>query len=101
VVCSLSLWYTGSLFWAIGFHAAWDWGESYFYGASDSGGLVGHHLFTVHPMGNVLFSGGSTGPEGSIMILPLLGVIALLMRLWWGRRITSPFSGSAWKPARR
>jgi membrane protease YdiL (CAAX protease family) len=100
VVLCLSLWYTGSLFWAIGFHAAWDWGESYFYGTSDSGTLVDTRLFTAHPMGNVLLSGGSTGPEGSMLIFPLLGVLALLMWLWWGRRVTPPFGGSAWKPGR-
>ena len=31
---------TGDLWMAIGFHAAWDWGESYFYGVPDSGQLV-------------------------------------------------------------
>ena len=28
---------TGSLWMAIGFHSAWDWGETYFYGVPDSG----------------------------------------------------------------
>jgi membrane protease YdiL (CAAX protease family) len=101
IVFCLSLWYTGSLFWAIGFHAAWDWGESYFYGTSDSGTLVDHRFFTAHPFGNVLLSGGKTGPEGSVLALVLLAVVAVLMRLWWGRRTTSPFSGNGWKPARQ
>jgi uncharacterized protein len=100
LVLCLSLWYTGSLFWAIGFHAAWDWGESYFYGTSDSGTVVDHRFFTAHPLGNVLLSGGKTGPEGSVLVLVLLVVAAVLMRLWWGRRTTSPFGGNGWKPAR-
>lgn len=100
IVLCLSLWYTGSLFWAIGFHAAWDWGESYFYGTSDSGILVDTRLLTAHPLGNVLLSGGKTGPEGSLLIFPMLAVAALLIWLWWGRRTTSPFTGSGWKPAR-
>ena len=37
LVFCISLWYTGSLWWAIGFHAAWDWAQTYFYGTSDSG----------------------------------------------------------------
>jgi membrane protease YdiL (CAAX protease family) len=95
----LSLWYTGSLFWAIGFHTAWDWGQSYFYGTSDSGVLLDNRLFSAHPFGNVLLSGGQTGPEGSLLVLPMILVMALLMWLWWGRKTPSPFRGSGWKPA--
>lgn len=101
VVLCLSLWYTGSLFWAIGFHTAWDWGESFFYGTSDSGTIADTRLFTAHPMGNALLSGGATGPEGSLIVLALLVVMALLMVLWWGRRVTSPFKGAAWRPGQR
>lgn len=85
LVFCLSLWYTGSLWWAIGFHAAWDWGQSYFYGTADSGTTVYGHLFTEHPVGALLWSGGPTGPEGSLLIFPLLVLMALAMWLWWGR----------------
>jgi uncharacterized protein len=70
----LSLWLTGSLWWAIGFHAAWDWAESYLYGAADSGLNVTGHLFSAAPRGNALLSGGSTGPEGSILSLFILAI---------------------------
>ena len=99
LVWCLSIWYTGSLYWAVGFHAAWDWGESYFYGTADSGFVAQGHLYGVHPLGNVLWSGGKTGPEGSILIVPLLIVMAILMWLWWGRRVESPFKGQGWRPA--
>lgn len=99
LVFCLSIWYTGSLWWAVGFHAAWDWGESYFYGTSDSGVLVKGHLFSEHPVGKILWSGGKTGPEGSLLIVPLLAIIAILMWLWWGRRGESPFKGQGWRPA--
>lgn len=99
LVFCLSIWYTGSLWWAVGFHAAWDWGESYFYGTSDSGMVVQGHLYSEHPLGKILWSGGKTGPEGSLLILPLLAVMAILMWLWWGRRTQSPFAGQAWRPA--
>jgi membrane protease YdiL (CAAX protease family) len=95
----LSLWYTGSLWWAVGFHAAWDWAESYFYGTADSGLIVQGHLFREHPAGPLLWSGGATGPEGSVLILPLIAIMALLMYLWWGCRTRSPFAGAAWHPA--
>jgi uncharacterized protein len=99
LVFCLSLWYTGSLWWAVGFHAAWDWGESYFYGTADSGLIARGHLFGEHPVGKLLWSGGLTGPEGSLLIVPLLVIIALGMWLWWGRRVQSPFAGSGWRPA--
>jgi membrane protease YdiL (CAAX protease family) len=79
----VSLWYLKNLWWAIGFHTAWDWAESYLWGTADSGKVVEGHLFSVHPQGNALWSGGSTGPEGSLMIIPLLLIIALLMWIRW------------------
>jgi uncharacterized protein len=84
-VFCISLWYVKSLWWAIGFHASWDWAESYLWGTADSGKMVQGHLFAVHPQGKILFSGGATGPEGSLLILPLLLVIAVLMWFAWRR----------------
>src|SRR5580658_1759867 len=99
LVFCLSIWYTGSLWWAVGCHAAWDWGESYFYGTSDSGMVAQGHLFSEHPLGKVIMSGGLTGPEGSLYTIPLLLLMALCMWLWWGRRGPSPFAGQGWRPA--
>ncbi len=79
----LSVWYTGSLWWAIGFHAAWDWGESFFWGTSDSGMVVKGHLLGERPTGAALMSGGATGPEGSLLVFAVLLVCAVLMWLWW------------------
>ncbi len=85
LVFSLSIWYTRSLWWAIGFHAAWDWGQSFFWGTSDSGMMVRGHLLNERPMGAKLMSGGATGPEGSLFIFPLLVLITLAIWLWWRR----------------
>lgn len=97
LVFCLSLWYTGSLWWAVGFHAAWDWGESYFYGTADSGLLAQGHLLRARAVGASLWSGGLTGPEGSLLIFPLLALIAVLMVLWWGKRAEKPFRGMGWR----
>ncbi len=74
LVFAFSLWRTGSLWWAIGFHAAWDWAQSFVYGVGDSGQFVEHHWLVSHPQGTPLMSGGLTGPEGSIYVL---GAVAL------------------------
>ncbi len=75
MVFCLTLWRTGSLWWALGFHAAWDWAQSFVFGVADSGTMVKFHLLGTHPLGKVLLSGGATGPEGSELIL---GVIVLI-----------------------
>jgi membrane protease YdiL (CAAX protease family) len=55
LVFCLSLWYTGSLWWAVGFHAGWDWSQSYFMGP-DSGLVVKGHLLASYPSGSPLWS---------------------------------------------
>jgi hypothetical protein len=76
---------TGSAWWAIGCHTAWDWTETYFYGTADSGLPAHGHLLTTYPAGNPLWSGGADGPEGSVLVfgailLLLAGLLALYAR---------------------
>ena len=80
-VFAYSLWRTGSLWWAIGFHCTWDWAQSFLYGVADSGTMVQHHLYATHPVGKPIMSGGLTGPEGSIYVLPILALIAIIITL--------------------
>lgn len=79
LVFAFTLWRTGSLWWAIGFHAAWDWAQSFLFGVADSGGVSAGRLLSSHPQGSVLTSGGSTGPEGSLFILPIMLLITLIV----------------------
>lgn len=92
IVFSYALWRTGSLWWGIGFHMTWDWSESFLYGVPDSGILSAGRLFATHPAGHPLLSGGSDGPEGSVLVLPALLLTALVLR--WGVR---PAAASAWE----
>jgi uncharacterized protein len=85
LVFCLSLWLTKSLYWAVGLHAGWDWAESYLYGVSDSGRASSGHLFATHPSGGLLWSGGATGPEGSIYVIPVMAVIALGVWIAWSK----------------
>jgi len=75
----LSVWRTGSLWWAIGMHAAWDWGQSFLFGVADSGLMVQHHVLATHPEGRPWLSGGTTGPEGSVFIFAVLAVGCLIV----------------------
>ncbi len=85
-VFAFSLYRTGSLWWGIGFHTAWDWAQSYLYGTPDSGERSAGHLLATHPIGSTLFSGGSAGPEGSVLVIPTLLCVALIIHLTLPKR---------------
>jgi uncharacterized protein len=81
LVFCFALYRTGSLWWAIGIHTSWDWAQSFLYGVADSGLMVEGHLFATHPVGKPILSGGLTGPEGSIFVILVLAVVAVIIRL--------------------
>jgi membrane protease YdiL (CAAX protease family) len=63
---------TGSLWFAVGMHASWDWGESYLYSVPDSGGMVTGHLLNSGFHGARWLTGGSVGPEGSVLVFVVI-----------------------------
>jgi uncharacterized protein len=70
---------TGNLWFAVGFHAAWDWAETFFYGTPDSGLLGVGRLLNSSVRGPNWLTGGSAGPEGSIIAILALLCCALLI----------------------
>jgi hypothetical protein len=74
----LTLRRTGNLWWAIGFHMAWDWGESFLYSVPDSGAMAPGHLLDSSLHGPVWLTGGSVGPEGSYLIFVVIGAVWVL-----------------------
>ncbi len=74
----LTLRRTGNLWWAVGFHMAWDWGESYLYSVPDSGTLLPGHLINSHFHGPEWLTGGSVGPEGSYLVFVVIGALWVL-----------------------
>jgi hypothetical protein len=77
---------TGSAWWAIGCHAAWDWTETFFYGTADSGLPGQGHLLTTTPAGSPLLSGGTDGPEGSLLVLAAIALLLALLLAFHARR---------------
>jgi hypothetical protein len=78
---------TGTLWFAVGFHAAWDWAETFFYGTPDSGLVgVGHYLNTS-VQGAKWLTGGSAGPEGSVIAFFVILVCAGLVHLRFPRAV--------------
>ncbi len=70
---------TGNLWFAIGFHAAWDWAETFFYGTPDSGLLGVGRLLNSSVQGPNWLTGGSAGPEGSVFAFLIILVCAALI----------------------
>jgi uncharacterized protein len=62
-----TLYRTGSLWFAVGFHASWDWGQTYLFSVPDSGTMEPGHLMQPSIHGPEWLSGGSVGPEGSMV----------------------------------
>lgn len=85
---------TGSAWWAIGCHTAWDWAETYFYGTADSGLVAQRHLLTTTAAGNALWSGGADGPEGSLLVVPVtLLLMAALLFVYGGKKPAGGLAG--------
>jgi len=74
----LTLRRTGTLWWAIGFHMSWDWGESYLYSVPDSGNIAIGHLLNSSLHGPNWLTGGSVGPEGSYLVFAVIAALWVL-----------------------
>jgi len=70
----LTLRRTGSLWFAVGFHMAWDWGETFFYSVPDSGTMFPGHLLKSTLHGPRWLTGGMVGPEGSALCFVVIGM---------------------------
>lgn len=84
---AVTLWRTGNLWLAVGAHAGWDWGQSFFFGVNDSGIQMPGHLFNPHlTQGPDWLTGGSVGPEGSVVTLILWALMAVLFLALYRKR---------------
>ena len=88
--CCFTLLRTGTLWFAVGFHAAWDWGEIYFYGAPNSGTPATGHLLNSSFHGPAWLTGGSAGPEASVLAYVLIGLAFLAFHLAFPAREDAP-----------
>ena len=73
---------TGSLWMAVGFHMAWDWAETFFYGVPDSGIVAPGHLLNPTFHGSKWLTGGSVGPEGSVLVFAILVLCWIIVHFW-------------------
>jgi uncharacterized protein len=69
---------TGTLWFAIGLHAAADYAETFIYSVPDSGLLATGHLLNSTLHGPRWITGGSIGPEGSLIDFILFAIAFLV-----------------------
>ena len=61
---------------------AFDWGQTYFYGVPDSGSVLPGHFLNSTSTGPAWLSGGTVGPEGSLLCTSLIVVLWLICAAW-------------------
>lgn len=79
--CCFTVRRTGTLWFAIGFHAMWDFSESFIFGVPDSGITFARHLFDSALYGPVWLTGGAVGPEASIFTFVIIANLFILFHL--------------------
>jgi uncharacterized protein len=86
----LTLRRTGSLWFAIGMHVSFDFGETFLYSVPDSGVVFPGHLSNATLAGSRWLTGGSTGPEASVCdFIVLLVFFYVFHRLYAPREYSS------------
>lgn len=82
---------TGALWFAVGAHAAHDFGQAFVYSVPNSGTVIRDPLFASTLTGPAWLTGGAAGPEGSVLELVVLALLfALFAGLYRGEQAGSP-----------
>jgi uncharacterized protein len=83
---------TGNLWYAVGLHASFDWGETYLFSVPNSGTFMeGHLSHAVLRAGPKWLTGGTIGPEGSVFcFLTILLQFLVVMWLFPAKKNESP-----------
>ncbi|HKM80102.1 MAG TPA: type II CAAX endopeptidase family protein [Candidatus Acidoferrum sp.] len=79
---------TGNLWYAVGLHASFDWGESFLYSVPDSGIVMQGHLSNAVLHGPNWLTGGSVGPEGSVFCFLTMGLQFVVVMLLFPKKET-------------
>lgn len=84
---SFTLKRTGSLWFALGMHATFDFGETFLFSVPDSGMIFSQHLSNATLHGPNWLTGGAPGPEASVIDFLILAVFFFVFdRLYPARK---------------
>jgi membrane protease YdiL (CAAX protease family) len=86
LVFAFALRRTGNLWFAVGWHASFDFGETFLYSVPNSGLVFDGHLSNASLHGPTWLTGGSVGPEASVFSFLIMGILALVVHLLFPAR---------------
>ena len=81
---------TGNLWLCVGWHASFDFGETFLYSVPNSGIVFEGHLSNASLHGAKWLTGGTVGPEGSIFSFLTMGILAFTIHLLFPAKKTEP-----------
>lgn len=90
LVFAFALRRTGNLWLAVGWHASFDFGETFLFSVPNSGEVYYQHLSTAVLHGKTWLTGGAVGPEGSVFSFLILGVSTLVIHLLFPAKKEKP-----------
>jgi membrane protease YdiL (CAAX protease family) len=86
MVLAFALKRTGNLWLPVGLHASFDFGETFLFSVPNSGIVFDHHLSNASLHGPHWLTGGSVGPEGSVLSFATMGLVALAIHVLFPAR---------------
>ena len=78
---AFTLYRTGNLWYAVGLHASFDWGETFLFSVPNSGFVMQGHLSDSLLHGPAWLTGAKIGPEGSVFCFLTMG-LQFLVVMW-------------------
>jgi len=90
LVFALTLRRTGNLWLAVGWHASFDFGETFLYSVPNSGMVFEGHLSNALLHGAKWLTGGTVGPEGSVFSFLTMGILALVVHRLYPAKSSNP-----------
>jgi membrane protease YdiL (CAAX protease family) len=81
---------TGNLWLCVGWHASFDFGETFLYSVPNSGIVFSGHLSNASLHGPKWLTGGTVGPEGSVFSFVTMGILAFAIHLLFPAKKTEP-----------
>ena len=90
LIFALALKRTGNLWLVVGWHAAFDFGETFLFSVPNSGAVFPGHLSNATLHGPTWLTGGTIGPEGSVFSFVTMAAAALFIHKAFPPRKSSP-----------
>jgi membrane protease YdiL (CAAX protease family) len=90
LVFAFALRRTGNLWLVVGWHASFDFGETFLFSVPNSGIVFQGHLSNASLHGKAWLTGGTVGPEGSVFSFLTMGILAIAIHFLFPAKKSEP-----------